>query len=63
MLYEVLNNHTRQRNPKLPDRLVSVLLARVVQTDTVLGRDERRRQIPTEHLFFRRDRALRSGAI
>jgi hypothetical protein len=33
-------SHAGQRSPELPDRLVGVLLARIVQTDALLGGDE-----------------------
>src|ERR1035437_6091456 len=52
VLCYVLNNHARQEDPKLADRLVSVLFSRIVQTDTVLGRDERRSQIPSQADLF-----------
>jgi hypothetical protein len=58
MLREVLRDHARKGDPKLTDRLVSLLLARVVQTDALLRRDERRGQVPPQHLFFTRQRTL-----
>ena len=36
-----LNDHSRQRAPIVADRLVSPLLARVVQADVLAGRGER----------------------
>src|SRR5438046_3074873 len=50
---EVLCNHVRQGDPKLSDRLVSVLLSRVVQSNALLGRDKRCGQVPPEHFVFR----------
>jgi hypothetical protein len=55
MLGQVLNDHARQGNPELANRLVSMLLSRIVQADTGLGRDERCSQIPSEYLFFAKE--------
>lgn len=42
----------REGDPIFADRLASVLLARVIQTDTVAGGNERRRQISSELDFL-----------
>jgi hypothetical protein len=40
LVCQMLNHHAGQRGPKLPDRLVGVLLSCVVQTDALLSGDE-----------------------
>ena len=54
----MLKDHPGQRDPKLSDRVVSVLLSRIVHTDTMLRCDEGCCQIPPKHLFLGRDRTL-----
>lgn len=58
MVCQVFDYCARQRDPKLANWFVGVLLPCVIHADTLLSRDERRRQIPAEHLFLGRDRAL-----
>jgi hypothetical protein len=59
MLCQMFHDHACQRDPKLADRLMSVPLSRIIQTDPVVHRDVRRGQIPPEYLFFGRHRAFR----
>ncbi|HKE22016.1 MAG TPA: hypothetical protein VKB88_06465 [Bryobacteraceae bacterium] len=43
MLCKVLNNDAGQRDPKLANRLMGILLSSVVQANAMLRREERRR--------------------
>ena len=52
MLRYLVNDHASQRGPKFAYWLASMLPSRIVQADSLLGRDERRCQIPSENLFL-----------
>jgi hypothetical protein len=62
MLGKVIENHSCQRDPKRTHRLVRIFLARIVQTDSMLRRNKRCRQIPPKHLFLVRDLWFRFGS-